>query len=83
MSSMDSLTKLRPSTVSRRLGGTIVHEALGAVLSVHGLPHRSSTGVSDPYISGRVQFLSTSSGGATTFQPVITPMIAVSIGEHG
>ncbi len=35
-----------------------------------------------PIISGGVQYLSTTSGGATTFQPLIAPVIAAPIGDH-
>jgi hypothetical protein len=35
-----------------------------------------------PIISGGVQFLSSTTGGVTTFQPVIAPVIAIPIGER-
>jgi hypothetical protein len=35
-----------------------------------------------PIISGGVQYLSTTSGGATTFQPTIAPVVAIPFGEH-
>ena len=35
-----------------------------------------------PIISGGVQFLSTTQGGVTTFQPLIAPVVAIPIGEH-
>jgi hypothetical protein len=35
-----------------------------------------------PIISGGVQYLSTTSGGATSFQPLIAPVVAVPIGDH-
>jgi hypothetical protein len=35
-----------------------------------------------PIISGGVQYLSTTAGGATVFQPVIAPVVAAPIGEH-
>jgi hypothetical protein len=37
---------------------------------------------STPIISGGVQYLSTTSGGATVFQPTIAPVVLVPIGEH-
>jgi hypothetical protein len=49
------------------------------LLSVsNGLLAQSTT----PIISGGVQFLSTTSGGATFFQPLIAPVVAVPLGEH-
>jgi hypothetical protein len=35
-----------------------------------------------PIISGGAQFLSTTEGGVTFFQPVIAPVVAVPLGEH-
>jgi hypothetical protein len=35
-----------------------------------------------PIISGGVQYLSTTAGGATVFQPLISPVVAVPIGDH-
>jgi hypothetical protein len=35
-----------------------------------------------PIISGGVQYLNTTSGGATSFQPIISPVIAVPLGDH-
>jgi hypothetical protein len=37
---------------------------------------------STPIISGGVQYLSTTSGGATVFQPVISPVVAVPLGDR-
>jgi hypothetical protein len=80
---MNCLTKLRPPTVSRRVRGTIVHRGALALFCLFSACHTVRAQESaTPIISGGVQFLSTSSGGATTFQPVIAPMIAVPIGEH-
>lgn len=35
-----------------------------------------------PILSGALAFLSSTNGGATTFQPVIAPVLAVPIGDH-
>jgi hypothetical protein len=35
-----------------------------------------------PIISGGIQYASTTSGGATVFQPIISPVVAVPIGQH-
>src|SRR5271170_5254009 len=48
------------------------------LFAAFGLSAQSET----PIISGGVQFLSTTSGGATVFQPVISPVVAVPIGDH-
>jgi hypothetical protein len=43
----------------------------------------SLTAQSDtPIISGGVQYLSTTQGGATVFQPVIAPVVAIPLGSH-
>ena len=52
-----------------------------ALLSLFGpiaLVAQSTT----PIISGGVQYLSTTSGGATIFQPLISPVVAIPIGER-
>ena len=35
-----------------------------------------------PIISGGIQYGSTTSGGATVFQPIISPVVAIPIGQH-
>jgi len=52
--------------------------ALFALLSGASLSAQSET----PIISGGVQYLSTTAGGATTFQPIIAPVVAIPIGER-
>jgi hypothetical protein len=37
---------------------------------------------STPIISGGVQFLSTTAGGATVFQPFISPVVSIPFGDH-
>jgi hypothetical protein len=48
------------------------------LLACSGLAAQSDT----PIISGGVQFLSTTSGGVTFFQPTIAPVVVVPIGQH-
>jgi hypothetical protein len=43
---------------------------------------RASAQSNTPIISGGIQYASTTSGGATVFQPIISPVIAVPIGQH-
>ena len=45
-----------------------------------GLTLRAQSDI--PIISGGVQYLSTTSGGATVFQPTIAPVVAIPLGEH-
>jgi hypothetical protein len=45
-----------------------------------GIPLRAQSNT--PIISGGVQYLSTTAGGATVFQPTIAPVVAVPIGER-
>jgi hypothetical protein len=49
-------------------------------LLLGGLTLRAQSDV--PIISGGVQYLSTTSGGATTFQPTIAPVVSVPLGNH-
>jgi hypothetical protein len=49
-------------------------------LLLSGLTLRAQSDI--PIISGGVQYLSTTSGGATVFQPTIAPVISVPIGDH-
>src|SRR5438067_12662127 len=73
----------RPPVRSCRTPGKMVCRGVLALfcffLTCHTVRAQQSA---TPIISGGVQFLSTSSGGATTFQPVIAPMVAVPLGEH-
>jgi hypothetical protein len=48
------------------------------LLTALGLSAQSAT----PIISGGVQFLSTTNGNATFFQPLIAPVVALPFGEH-
>ena len=35
-----------------------------------------------PIISGGIQYLNSTQGGATTFQPTIAPVVSIPIGQH-
>jgi hypothetical protein len=52
--------------------------ALFLFLSAITLPAQSEI----PIISGGVQYLNTTTGGATVFQPTIAPVVAVPLGDH-
>jgi hypothetical protein len=50
------------------------------LLSISGLSVAAQSDI--PIISGGVQYLSTTNGGATVFQPLISPVVAVPLGDH-
>ncbi|HMI52130.1 MAG TPA: hypothetical protein VK525_11490 [Candidatus Saccharimonadales bacterium] len=60
----------------------MIRKALGIVfvvfLSAPALRAQSNT----PIISGAVQFVGTSDGGATFFQPILAPVLVAPIGDH-
>jgi hypothetical protein len=43
---------------------------------------RASAQSDTPVISGGIQYANTTAGGATAFQPIISPVVAVPIGQH-
>jgi len=60
----------------------MLQRILGAVIFLLWLCSGVSGQSNIPIISGGVQFLSTTSGGATFFQPLIAPVIVAPIGDH-
>jgi hypothetical protein len=57
-----------------RILGTL----LAILMTAVALKAQSDT----PILSGAVQFLSTTNAGATTFQPILAPVLVVPIGQH-
>jgi hypothetical protein len=53
---------------------------IAMLLLFSGLALRAQSNV--PIISGGVQFLSSTNGGVTTFQPLIAPVVAIPLGER-
>jgi hypothetical protein len=60
----------------------MLHRSLWAALFLllTGLALHAQSGT--PIISGGVQYLSTTTGGATVFQPTIAPVVALPLGNH-
>jgi hypothetical protein len=62
--------------------GTILRRSISAALFILLFQGSLWAQSGTPIISGGVQFLSTTIGGTTTFQPVIAPVVTVPFGDH-
>ena len=71
-----------PKSVRLILMQRMLHRILGAALFAFFACSCLFAQSNVPIISGGVQFLSTTSGGATVFQPLIAPVIVAPIGDH-
>jgi hypothetical protein len=81
-----SQNKRRQFRAARRSGlafeETMLAKILSSLLFLFSSAVMLSAQSETPIISGGVQYLSTTSGGATVFQPLIAPVVAVPIGDH-
>src|SRR5271156_4879217 len=57
---------------------------IGAVLMILGLSCTAARVMAQetPLLSGGVGFFTNTAGGSTTYQPILTPLLAAPIGQH-